>query len=135
MAIEDPRPRATMMNQGTPWAMWVRGLSVQWWEAPPQKVLGELHYLKGAPAETNERWAGPAETKERWTLRAPGTERPLERTLRAPGTERALERTLRAPGTERALERTLRAPGTERALERTWGCQLLAPTPVVGPTH
>ncbi len=44
------------------------------------------------PAETKESWAGPAETKESWagpagerTLRAPGTERPLERTLRAKG--------------------------------------------------
>ncbi len=76
--------------------------------------------------ETKESWTEPtlggareSRTEPAGALRAPGTERALERTLRAPGTERALERTLRAPGTEQALERTLRAPGTERALERT----------------
>ncbi len=45
------------------------------------------------------------------------------------------ERPLRAPRTVRALEQTLQAPGTERTMLRTWGCQLLAPTPGVRPTH
>ncbi len=138
----DPGPRAAKMNQVTPWAIAGSSPPESSWGTPlPQggtlearrsRGILEVLGLGGArkalnwtePAEKAS-WAGPAETKESWAGPAG------ERTLRAPGTEQALERTLQAPGTERALERTLQAPG----MERTWGCQLLAPTPVVGPTH
>ncbi len=40
MAMVDPGPQAAKMNQGTPGPWRVRGLSEQWREAPPQKVLG-----------------------------------------------------------------------------------------------
>ncbi len=70
------------------------------------------------PAETKGSWAGPAETKGSRTLRAPGSERPLERTLRAPGTGAASGADSASSWDGSGLcellgwERTLRAPGT-----------------------
>ncbi len=52
MAPPSPRqgcsatPSRASPSSSRPWR--VRGFSEQWREAPPQKVLGELHYLKGA---------------------------------------------------------------------------------------
>ncbi len=136
----DPRPRAGMMNQGTPWA----GPGSQWamvGSSPPESSWGtplpqggtleartsrgilEVLCLGGArkalnwtePAETKASWAGPAgaDSASSWDGAGAGADSVSSWDGAGAGADSA------APGTERALERTLRAPGTERALERT----------------